>query len=250
MSLKGLFSKDGRRERSLQKAVEKATNRKIKTDDRRPALHMLAEDGSDLAVTALLNRLVFNYDMNIVTDEEEKRYVFDVLVSYGDRIIDLLSIHLKNAPTLSWGLRILGEVCEKERGWEILKDVLSDYDAEYERDPSRKQQLLTFLGEFEHEAVAKTILPFLPDHDETVRFITTEALFKRGDADVAREPLLKLLIDGDEESLRIKNRIAEGFSESGWVVKGYRGTVEKNLSAMGSEYVVDGKGRIRRKKGR
>lgn len=250
MSLKGLFSKEGRKERSLQKAVSKATNPKIKPDDRRPALHLLAEDGSDLAVNALLGRLMFNYDTNIVSDEEEKQYVFDVLVSYGDRIVDLLLLHLKSASTLSWGLRILGEVCEKNRAWEVLHEVLGNYDAEYERDPTNKQQLLTFLGEFDHEAVGEAVLPFLHDHDETVRFITAEALFKRGDADTARESLLELLIDEEEESLRIKNRIAEGFGESGWLVKGYRGTVEKTLAAMGGEYVVDGKGRIRRKKGR
>ena len=46
---------------------------------------------------------------------------------------------------------------------------------------------------------------------------------------------------------RIKNRIAEGFVDLGWVVKGYRGTVEKVLPET---FIVDGKGHIKRKKPR
>ncbi|MCK5797046.1 MAG: hypothetical protein KAI47_07685, partial [Deltaproteobacteria bacterium] len=67
---------------------------------------------------------------------------------------------------------------------------------------------------------------------------------------LARELLLKLLVDEEEESRRIKNRIAEGFIETGWSVRGYRGTVERTLAALGGEYSIDGKGRIRKKKGR
>ena len=79
-----------------------------------------------------------------------------------------------------------------------------------------------------------------------------EALFGRirswgGDVR-AREPLLELMVNPEEESLRIKHRIAEGFADTGWVVKGYRGTVEKLLAEHISEFHVDGKGRIKRKK--
>ncbi|MCK5798190.1 MAG: hypothetical protein KAI47_13440, partial [Deltaproteobacteria bacterium] len=78
MALKSLFSKEGRHERALQKAIAKATNTKIKPDDRRPALHLLAQESSPRAITGLLGRLNFNYDINMVSDEEEKQYVFEV----------------------------------------------------------------------------------------------------------------------------------------------------------------------------
>ena len=73
---------------------------------------------------------------------------------------------------------------------------------------------------------------------------TVEGLLKQGDEN-AREPLLQLLVSEEEESLRIKNRIAEGFVENGWTVKGYRGSAENTLS---EDYFVDGKGHIKHKR--
>lgn len=247
MGLKDLFSKEGRKERSLAKACAKAVNKKIKPDDRRPALYTLLEDGSDQAVAALLRRFTFIYDTNIVMDEEEKKEVHKGLLEMGERVLPELRKHLHSAPTLSWGLRMLTEICDHETTWVVLSDMLQDYDPEYERDPTRKLQLMTFLGDFKDQRAVDALLPFVEDHDETVRFNTVEALFKQGD-DKAREPLLQLMTNEEEESLRIKHRVAEGFVETGWQVKGYRGTVEKLVAGHLSDFMVDGKGRIKRKK--
>jgi hypothetical protein len=249
VDLKSLFTKEGRRERSLQKSCAKAANKKLKPDDRRPALYDLIQEGSDQAVEALLRRFTFNYDTNIVLDEEEKNMVYEGLMSMGDRVLPLVVRHLKSAPTLSWGLRLVNNLCDMDAAWGVLTEVLQDYDPEYERDPTRKIQLMTFLGEFLDPRAVQALLPFLEDHDETVRFVTVESLFKQGD-DRAREPLLELLLNEEEESLRIKNRIIEGFADLGWRVKGFRGSVEKLLARSFSDYVVDGRSRVKRKKAR
>ncbi len=247
LAFKDLFSKQGRKERSLQKHCGKAADKKIKPDDRRPSLYALLEDGSSPAVLALLRRFTFIYDTNIVMDEEEKNMVYNGLMQMGEKIVPEIKQHLLTSPTLSWGLRMLNEICDHESVWTVLEEILKDYEPGYERDPTRKEQLLTFLGDFKDQRAVEVIIPFLEDHDEGVRFISVESLFKQGD-DSAREPLLQLLTNENEESLRIKHRIAEGFVESGWPVKGFRGTVEKLLSSTFNEFLVDGKGRIKAKK--
>jgi hypothetical protein len=247
VSLKSLFTKEGRQKRALEKSCAKAANKKLKPDDRRPALYDLLQDGSDQAVEALLRRFTFNYDTNIVMDEEEKNMVYEGLVGLGERVLPMVVRHLKSAPTLSWGLRLVTDLCDRDAAWAVLAEVLDDYDPEYERDPTRKIQLMTFLGEFLDPRAVDALLPFLEDHDETVRFVTVESLFKQMD-DRAREPLLELMVNEEEESLRIKHRIAEGFADLGWRVKGFRGTVEKLMAASFQEFVVDGKGRLKRKK--
>jgi HEAT repeat protein len=250
VGLKSLFSKEGRKQRSVERAIEKAKNSKIKPDDRRPALQTLAEDGSKESIKALMTRLTFTYATNVVADEEEKQYVFSVLVSFGEKALPALKEHLNEAPTLSWDLQLLTELCEPEQAWEYVADLLEKFDPEYERDPTRKQQLLTYVGDFEHEQASQALVPFVEDHDETVRFISVEGLLRQKQEAIAREPLLKVLVSNEEESLRIKNRICDGFIEHGWLVKGFRGTVEKMLAKQDADYVVDGKGRIKRKKGR
>lgn len=249
MSFKSLFSKEGRQERALQKACAKALNKKIKPDDRRPALYNLIEDGGEDAVMALLGRLTFIYDTNMVMDEEEKKMVYRGLIGMGDPIVPVVRKHLKRSPTLSWGFRIISELCDPEEVWDILAEVLEDYEPEYERDPNRKIQLMTFLGDFKDPRAVEALLPFLEDHDETVRFVTVESLFKQED-ESCREQMLQLLTNEDEESLRIKHRILDGFIDVGWRVKGFKGTVEKLVAAYFPEFVVDGKGRLKRKKAR
>ncbi|MHC4416917.1 MAG: hypothetical protein ACYS0G_16745, partial [Planctomycetota bacterium] len=148
MGFKDLFSKEGRKERALQKNIGKAGNKKIKPDDRRPALWALIEDGSDEAIAGLLKRFTFIYDTNITMDEEEKKMVYNGLVQMDERVLPQVRKHLRSSPTLSWGLRLVNEICDEETAWSVLEEVLQDYEPGYERDPSRKEQLITFLGEF------------------------------------------------------------------------------------------------------
>ncbi|MCB9557539.1 MAG: HEAT repeat domain-containing protein [Deltaproteobacteria bacterium] len=246
MGLKTLFSKEGRQERALQKACIKAKNPKIKPDDRRPALEFLLHEGSEEAICSLLHRFTFNYDTNMVSDEDEKNLVYRGLLEHGAATLPALRKHLASAPTLSWGLRLLDEIADEATTWEILCEVAEHFEPGYDRDPSRKLQLLSFLAEIDDPRVGEMLLPYLQDHDEAVRFAVIDGLVARR-VEAAREPLLEILVDEDEESLRIKNRIAEGLVETGWTVKGFRGSVEKALS---EEYVLDGKGHVRHRRPR
>ena len=276
MNLKELFTKEGRRDRAVRNACAKAKNKKIKPDDRGPALYTLYEEASawgearravedapddgdacarleaqkrygEMAVAGLLSRLTFIYDTNMVRDEEEKDNVYEWLVSLGIVILPVVRRHLHSASTLSWGLRLVTEICDHETTWTVLEEVLQDFDPEYERDPSRKIQLMTFLGDFVDPRAAAAMHPFLEDQDETVRYVVVESLFKHGD-DNAREKLLELLTSEEEESLRIKASIVEGFEKAGWRVRGFRGTVEKLLASYLPDFIVDGKGHIKLKK--
>ena len=230
-----------------KKPARRRVNTKIKPDDRRPALDLLAESGSDEAITALLGRLTFNYDNNMVSDEEEKTFVYETLVHLGlERVLPSLRKHLQGARSLSWGLRLASELCDAETIWTLISEILQAMEPGYTRDPTRKLQVLTFVGELEDERAVDALIPYTEDHDESVRFNVVEGLLQH-ENEKAREPLIKLLIDEDEESLRIKNRICEGFIANGWTVKGYRGSVEK---ALAEDFVVDGKGRIKAKRAR
>jgi hypothetical protein len=61
---------------------------------------------------------------------------------------------------------------------------------------------------------------------------------------VAREPLLALFASDEEESLRLRLKIAEGFADLGWLVQGFRPGVEKKLP---ENFTLDREGHIKRK---
>ncbi len=230
----------------LGKHIARAKNKDAQSADRFASLEALRDDGSPEAVEGLLSRFTIRYDKSI-EDEQEVQFVFDELVKMGSKILPALQKHLRNADSISWGLKVLHEVASPDEAWPILADLCERNDNTYTRDPSKKIQLLVFLGEQSDPRAAKALVPYLTDMDEGVRFVTVEALLRHKDAESAREPLLQLLTNEKEESRRIKKRIIDGFADLGWDVKGYSGTVEKMLSDLLPGARLDNHGKIKRK---
>jgi thioredoxin-like negative regulator of GroEL len=230
----------------LAKHIARARNKDAQSADRFSSLEVLRDDGSPEAVEGLLSRFTIRYDKSI-EDEQEKQFVFDELVKMGGKILPQLQKHVRNAESISWGLKVLQEVASTDEAWPILADLCERNDNTYTRDPSKKIQLLVYLGEHSDPRAVKALLPYLTDMDEGVRFVAVESLFHRKDAESAREPLLTLLTNEKEDSRRIKKRILDGFADLGWDVKGYSGTVEKMLDDMLPGSRLDNHGKIKRK---
>ena len=233
----------------LGKHISRAKNKDAQSADRFHSLEVLrdaANDGHDEAIEGLLSRFTMRYDKSI-EDEQEKQFVFDELIKLGGKVLPELQKHLRNAESISWGLKVLHDIATPEQAWPILADLCERNDNTYARDPSKKIQLLVYLGEHSDARAAKALIPYLQDMDEGVRFVTVEALLRHKDAESAREPLLQLLTNDKEDSRRIKKRIIDGFADLGWDVKGFSGTVEKMLSDLLPGARLDNHGKIKRK---
>jgi HEAT repeat protein len=245
MGLKDFLTAEGRAERSLRKHVARARNKDAQSIDRMASLEALAHDNSPEAVEGLLGRFTIRYDKSI-DDEAEKDFVFEHLSELGAKVLPQLHPHLQRAESIAWGLKLLKAVANKEQAWPILVDLCERNDNTYVRDPSKKIQLIGFLGEQDDARAAPAIVPYLEDMDEGVRFSAVEALLHHKIAEVGRDPLLTLLVNPKEESLRIKKRILDGFADLGWDVKGQSGTVEKMLPELLPGGRLDNHGKIKR----
>jgi hypothetical protein len=243
MGLKDLLF--GGAEGKLRRHVARARNKDAQSADRFASLEALKDDGGAEAQLGLLGRFTIRYDKSI-DDEQEKDFVFDALCKMGAGVLPQLQQHLRNADSIAWGLKVLHEVADKDQAWPILADLCERNDNTYTRDPSKKIQLLHYLGEQEDPRCGVALVPYLQDMDEGVRFTTVEGLLRHKLADSAREPLIKLLLDEKEESRRIKRRIVDGLADLGWDVKGYSGTVEKLLPDLLPGARLDNQGRIKR----
>ena len=233
----------------LGKHIARAKNKDAQSADRFSSLEVLRDAGNEghvEAVEGLLSRFTIRYDKSI-EDEQEKQFVFDELVKMGAKILPPLQSHLRNAESIAWGLKVLGEVASGEEAWPILADLCERNDNTYTRDPSKKIQLLNYLGESADTRAGKALVPYLQDMDEGVRFVAVEGLLHHKREEVAREPLLQLLVNEKEDSRRIKKRIIDGFADLSWDVKGYSGTVEKMLADLLPGSRLDNHGKIKRK---
>jgi len=231
------FSKDGRDARSREKNAARAINKYMQSPDRLKALQALRDDGSDEALFALMKRFGMMYDKSI-EDEQEKEWVFEWLVEKGAAVLPALKKYMLAADSISWPLRLLDKVVDgKEGRVDVIAGVMERHEPGYERDPTKKIQLLTHLAGLKHARVPPLVAPYLADMDEGVRYAAGEALLKQADEATARLPLLDLL--AKEESLRIRIRIADGFADLGWGVADRREQIEKLLP---DSYQLDGRG--------
>jgi hypothetical protein len=243
MGVFDLFSREGRQRSARERNIKSAVDKYKQSPDRLKALQALRDDGSSEALYGLMRRFGMMYDKTI-EDEQEKEWVFEVLVEKGETVLPALKKYLFSAESISWPLRLLDKVANKEQELEVIQEVLSRHEPGYERDPTKKIQLLNHLSGFKDGRVPSLLVPYLGDMDEGVRYAAVEALVRQGDEETAREPLLQQLVSESEDSLRIRIQIADGFADLGWRVHGYRDSAEKRLP---EQFQLDRDGHVKKK---
>ena len=63
----------------------------------------------------------------------------------------------------------------------MLAEILARHEPGYERDPTKKIQLLNHLAALKDKRVPPLLPPYLADMDEGVRYAAVEALIRQGD---------------------------------------------------------------------
>lgn len=182
--------------------------------DRQEAIEQLSKNADAASAAALLKRFDWQLDPSI-TDQEEKEACLRGIVAAGEDALEPLRNYCKKAQSLSWPLKVLAEIVPKERITEELLTLLDQFDTEYTRNVEPKVQLLQVLEGHPSEEVRVAAEPFLQDAGETVRFTAANTVFAVNDP--ASVPVLVAMLEA-EESLRVKNRVAQGLAERGWSI--------------------------------
>ena len=206
----GLFSK----EKSLQRTIKRATNKLAQQPDRWGAMEKLKEDGSEAALLGLCKRFGIT-SHRAIEDEQEKTWVVDVLVEKGAMALGPLRTFMRNAEQLTFALKVLERIVPKPEVLKAVDELLATEKPGYTRHPERRLDIIRWLGEWSQLTDAELLAllaPYLADFDENVRFATIEALATRDPA-ITGAPLVTALLRPDEESGRIKLRIAEVLAE-------------------------------------
>lgn len=215
-----------------------AGDKRAQTFDRMEALQQLAEMKSPDAATALLKRFTFSIDPSI-TDQEEKDVAFQGIVLAGKDAVPAVLEFCKKAEAVTWPLKILHELLDDAEYEEKIILLLERFDTEYARNVEPKLQIIQALEEVKSEAVRDAVEPFLEDVNETVRFHAVATTFAQNNAE-SLAPLLKLL--ETEESVRVKNKVADGLLFRGWAIPSeQRETVRQALRETAFAVGAEGK---------
>ncbi len=246
MGLFDLFkskSKDGGEKRkagSAAKWAEAAGSKRAQPYDRQEAIQELTRLGTPEAVEAMLKRFTFQIDPSI-TDQEEKELTFQGILKAGREAIEPVRAFATGPKAESLGapLRIVRELLDEEELVDELILWLSKWDTEYAKFIDPKLQLLEELGEHVNPKIREAVEPFLQDAADPARFNAVIATLAQED-EASLEPLLELLLD--EESVRIRTKIADGLVNLGWEIpEDQRDAVRKVLPP---QFNVNGSGQV------
>ena len=195
-------------------AAKVVADKRAQTYDRAEAIQTLAEARSREAAAALLRRFTFSIDPSI-TDQEEKDAAFQGIVGAGPEVVPDVRAFCARAEVLTWPIKILRVLLDDATYKAELLALASAYDTEYARNVEPKLQVVTALAEARGDDTREAVERFLGDVNETVRFHAVASTFAQ-DEPASVEPLLDML--ASEESVRIKNKVAEGLAQKGWRV--------------------------------
>jgi HEAT repeat protein len=227
-------------EREVQRFERIVGNKLSQNIDRQEAIAALAKMGTRASAAALLKRFDWLMDPTIL-DSEEKEAALAGVVNAGEGAIEPIRKYCRKSESLTWALKALAKIVPPERHAEELLALLDQFDTEYIRNPEPKIQLISALSSHPSNEVRVAVEPFLNDASEPVRFAAATALFS-----LAQDESVTSLVAAleTEESLRIKNRIAQGLAEQKWAVP--TDMLSTCRAALPGDFLLDGALIVRR----
>lgn len=235
-----LLSREGRQAARIRRASKTLTERYAQPEARFDAAERLVGIGTPEAIYQIARRFTITSG-NLEQDDQEKRWVRDVLVEQGDKATLPLRRYVAGHDEITWAMDALSKLLPAEEVASFLFEVLQDGDPVALRGP-KAVQIVEFLAGLAVEGIAAGVSRCLGSADDTVRIAAVQALRTYRDA-ATREALLEALVSEEEDSVRVRIAIAGLFADFEWEVRGHRPGVERVLP---EGFRVSSRGRILR----
>ena len=235
-----LLSREGREAARIRRAAKTLTERYAQPEPRMDAAERLVRIGTPEAIYQLARRFTITSG-NLEQDDQEKRWVRDLLVELGEKGVPPLQRYIRNHDELTWAMDALSKLLSPEELVRFLGDVLQDGDPVAIRG-SKAVQILNFLGGITSEEVSAVAARCLRSSDDTVR-IAAVAVLRHYQDPATRDDLLEALVSEEEDSARVRIAISDLFVETEWEVRGHRPAVERVLP---DGFRISSRGRILR----
>ena len=196
----------GRRVRHTDTPIEQRENAAI----------WLAEEGSQTALVAMMGRFEMTYE-HLMKDQVEKERVERLLLGTGIDAIPAIEEFLRRGRNFPRALKVYEELAGSTKAKAILLELI---EVEFKKSglkPKKKHDLLVTLARFKGPEVTDSAVRFLDDFDEGCRYAAAEVLANQEENETIREALIQRL-NPDEESGRVKHKVAELAAARGWPV--------------------------------
>lgn len=199
---------------ALKKHVKRMKNLNAQAEERMISADWLADNGSDEAIMGLLGRFSVVYEQRM-KDTQEKERVYELLTAMGPRVCDPIRQWVRKNEQFAVPLRIIDELEGHTAAVDVLLEMLGREVDPFK--PEKKRQILIRLSDYRDERIVERVPAVLHDFDEGVRYAAAEALLSQ-ETEVVRDDLAAALASREEESNRLRVRLAEAFHKRGWTL--------------------------------
>ena len=196
----------------LKRHSKRLVNLNAQKEDRTASAYWLAENASEESIIGLLNRFNMTYEHRM-KDSEEKQLVYDLLLGIGPVVTQPVRQWVRKNPSFAFPLRLIDHFEGPDAAVEVLLDMLGREVDPFK--PEKKRQILIRLAEYRDERIIERVPACLEDFDGDIRYAAAEALIAQ-ETDAVRDDLAKALANRNEESNRLRDRIAAVFEQRSW----------------------------------
>ena len=205
-----LFS--GGEDSQLKKHIKRLNNLNAQQEERLLSAQWLADNGSEEAILGILKRFSLTYEKRM-KDIEEKEQLYKMLLGIGVSTVEPTKAWLRKNVNFAIPLRLVERFEGDDSTVAFLLELLS-----LEMDPfkpDKKRELIIKLGDYVNPTMIDQVSACLEDYDEGVRLAAIETLHAQNNPTV-KPYLLSALANPEEESNRLRIRLAEIFQQCGW----------------------------------
>ena len=227
----------GSPEKQIKRYGAKLRNKDTPVEDRQAAAAWLAKNGSPEAILALLGRFEMSYEHHM-KDTSEKEDVSNYVLNLGEKAVEPLATFLLRCRQFARPLALYEQLAGRDAAVKLTLELLSSASRVSELKPEKKREILVKLADFRDARVVEPVMPLLSDFDEGVRYAVAEVLFAQEETPAIRDALLDRLVSPDEESGRLRGRIAQIASTRRWPLGDRAAALASRLPA--GARIVDG----------
>ncbi len=227
---------------TTQKAGRKLCSLNTDIATRYQAADTLAKIGTEEALYCLLNRFTVVIGTQI-PDEDEKKYVAEKALQFGDKLIAPLMKFIRDKEQVAQALDLLEQVCTREQFLDNLLQLVDDFDPYFSKYPDKKIQTFKMLQAFQDDRIIEKLEPFLDDDDDDIQMTVINTLAAQKNEEKTREMFLQKIIDSEERP-RVRAACCDALSDLHWKVRGYKKQI---IQVLPERFYLDSKGYIHRK---
>lgn len=202
-------------EKQIQRHAKRAKSPNAQAEERELSMQWLAENGTEEAVYGILGRFTLTYEQRM-KDTAEKELAHRLLLGLGkEKVGNPVRQWVRKNESFAVPLQIIDTLEGPAAAVDVLLDLLGREVDPFK--PEKKRQVLIKLADFLDERIVQRVPACLEDFDEGVRYAAIETLLAQ-ESDAVRADLARALARRDEESNRVRVRIAEAFNRRGWTL--------------------------------